>query len=356
MAVVKFKNLCKKCEESNLELSFIELKDELATVSPVKAINKSQLILDQDAKTFFHSSKECIIKNFCINPSILKEPIYNIQILKDLYAFLNQDSPNEDLMAQCIFLVHNSKLDCSKTFMVDVLENFASIKISHRVEVSSCLFDELEIFFIKIKKNSSIQNTISQVIDEIVISDRKFKFEDLTLKFIDSDFNRLCAFAGINTIYVNTKLYLEILSSKKFNKFTFDQKLSVIKLDFLAVIIHETGHIALRFKLNDMNKSSPVLTQKQDENEEETNQKVLKDVNECGLECEKKFFKYIINWPDSLYSFKLNLDYCNEILKSVGDGKSIQFDVSKTEFEIYDEDQFCQMACYFRPPNKLMYH
>ncbi|RNA13857.1 hypothetical protein BpHYR1_026325 [Brachionus plicatilis] len=341
--------------------SFNKMAEELVKSTPVKKINKDFLPYDhEDLSVFVLLCKDCIIRNLCLNSSFQKHAEFGIKFLKNLYNFLNQTIASEQSLAQSIFLIHNSKVDfqTNHKFIYDVLEKFSSIKISSLVEQYPIVFDELKSLFGKIVSNSFVQQTVNALIDELAKKDtvRKnnldFDYENLNLKFIDSEYGTLYGYAGKNSIYVNTKPFIKILTRKNLETFSYDQKLTTIKLTFVCVIVHEIAHVVLRYRLNDMNKSSPFLkTQQKDADEG-----VLNNIAECGLACEKKFFKEAIDWVVSMRNQNLNFGYLNQLLKDIEQGRTFDFDTSMTKFVTFDETQLVRMACYFRPKKEIFYY
>ncbi|RNA02481.1 hypothetical protein BpHYR1_036666 [Brachionus plicatilis] len=258
--------------------SFIEFANEIKQLTPDKNLNKTRLTLELNDEDFFLLSKDCILRNLCINPSIQNYPIFATDCLTDLYDFIRQ-----------------------------------------------------EVF----KENLLIQN-------ELVMKNEVFDFKNLNLKFVDSNFKTLNGFAGIRTIYINTKPIIKILTSKKFRHYTDEQKLIVIKLDFIATVVHETAHIVLRHRLNDFNKSSPFLVQQQD-----SDNKISGNSSECGLECEKRVFGEAIDWPNSLLSNLLNFEYCKEYLQSIYEAQNKEFDIIRTKVVLIDENMLHKVACRY---------
>ncbi|CAF0825117.1 unnamed protein product [Brachionus calyciflorus] len=363
-------NLFSKIYEENIKLgnfsfSFEKLAEDLKEITPVKRINNDSLCYDEENLSIFLTSKDCIIRNLCLNPSVQSNPEFSLEILRELYDFLNQQKFSDDSFAQCIFLIHNSKYEFGKkSFLNKILKKFSSIRISSLANQYSNVFHELNSLFDKIISNSFIQKTIVNLIDEIAEKDavRKtqfdFDFKCLTVKFIDSDFGKLLGFAGKNTVYVNTKPFIKFFTREGLEMYTYDQKILVIKMEFICTIVHEIAHVILRYRLNDLNKSSPHLKKLisyEKEEVEESNEKILKSVDECGLESEKKFFKVPIDWLSSLSDKKLNFEYLNELLKDVEHGQKLDFDSTKTEFLVYDETKLHKMACYFIPSEDFFF-
>ncbi|RNA35198.1 hypothetical protein BpHYR1_034860 [Brachionus plicatilis] len=337
--------------------SFNELADELKNMTPVKKINKDCLSYDEiDTSNFMSLSKDCIIRNLCLNPSIQRHPTFRIKSLKFFHEFLNQETVSEESLAQSIFLIHNSKVDyeIDPTFLNDVLESFSSIKISSLVEQHPNVFNTLRTLFSKILSNKFIQQTVDQLIDKLVKKDAvrrtnfDFDYEHLNLKFIDSEYSGLYGYAGRNLIYLNTKPFVKLFTRKKMDIFSSEQKFTAIKMSFICVVVHELAHVVLRFRLNDFNKSSPFLKAS-----EINDDKILSNIDECGLECEKVFFKEAIDWFSSLRKstsfIDLNFEYLNQVIQNVEEGRKFDFDTTKTEFVTFDEKKLLKMACYFRP-------
>lgn len=342
MSATKFLQIFDEHKKNKTMFSFIEFASELKQLTPEKNLNKTRLTLELNDEDFFRLSKDCILRNLCINPSIQNYPIFATDCLTDLYDFIKQEVFNENLSIQSIFLIHNSKLFFKKLiFMVKIFENFSSIKNSTLINDYEP-FKQLEQLFWCVFKNFKITEKITKLIDELVMKNEVFDFKNLNLKFVDSNFKRLNGFAGIRTIYINTKPIIKILTSKKFRHYTDEQKLIVIKLDFIATVVHETAHIVLRHRLNDLNKSSPFLVQQQD-----SDNKISGNSSECGLECEKRVFGEAIDWPNSLLSNLLNFEYCKEYLQSIYEAQNKEFDIIRTKVVLIDENMLHKVACRY---------
>ncbi|RNA17695.1 hypothetical protein BpHYR1_035236 [Brachionus plicatilis] len=318
--------------------SFNEVAEELKNMTPVKKINIDCLSYDEiDTSNFMSLSKDCIIGNLCLNPSIQRHPRFRIKSLKFFYEFLNQETVSEESLAQSTFLIHNSKVDyeTDPAFLNDVLESFSSIKISLLAGQYPNVFNELRSLFSKILSNKFIQETVDQLIDKLVKKDAvrrtnfDFDYEHLNLKFVDSEYSGLYGYAGRNLIYINTKPFVKLFTKKKMDIFSSEQKFIAIKMTFICVVVHELAHVVLRFRLNDFNKSSPFI--KASEINED---KILSNIDECGLQCEKEFFKEAIDWYSSL----------RKIIQDVEEGRKFDFDTTKTEFVTFDEKKLLKMA------------
>lgn len=344
MSVNKFLSLFVESEKNNTIFSFAEFARQLKQMTPDRNLNKSCLRFELSNKDFFRLSKDVILRNLCINPSMEKFPNFYNNSLKDLYNFMKQEIFNEDSFIQSIFLIHNSKILLKdQIFMTKIFENFSTIKNSILINEYE-IFKELESLFRCLIKSSTIFEKITKQIDELVVKNEIFDFKNLKLIFIDSNFKTLYGFAGIQKIYVNTKPIIKILTSKAYKNYTEEQKLIVIKLDFIATIVHETAHIVLRQRLNDLNKSSPFLVLQRNSDD-----KILKNSSECGLDSEKRIFGEAIDWPKSLRSNILNFEYCKEYLQSIYELQNKEFNITKTKFVIIDENRLSKVACRYSP-------
>ncbi|RNA01798.1 hypothetical protein BpHYR1_021905 [Brachionus plicatilis] len=331
-------------QKNKCMFSFTEFASKLKQLTPERNLNKTRLSLELNDEAFFRLSKDGILRNLCINPTIEKYPIFSTDCLKDLYNFIKQEALNENLLIQSIFLIHNSKIRLNdQIFMTKIFENFVSIKKSILIKDHE-IFNQLELLFTCVLKSLKITGKITNLIDEIVVKNEVFNFKNLELKFIDCNFKRLNGFAGIHTIFVNTQPIIRVLTSRNFRNYTEEQKLVIIKLDFMATIVHEAAHIVLRHRLHDFNKSTPFLVQQTNSDD-----KILKNSSECGLECEKKVFGEAINWYNSLRSNVLNIEYCKEYLESIYQVQNKEFDLTKTKVVLIDENRLNKVACRYSP-------
>lgn len=305
--------------------SFTEFAFQLKQLTPDQNLKKTCLKFELNNEDFFRLSKDAILRNLCINPSIEKFQNFYNDCLKDLFNFMKEEACNENLFIQSVFLTHNSKILLNdQIFLTKIFEKFSSLKKSILINDYE-IFTELQSIFSCVFKNSIIVEKITSLIDELVVKNEVFDLKNLKLKFVDSDFKRLNGFAGIFTIYVNTNPIIKILTSKKYYHYTKEQKFIVIKLDFIATIVHETAHIVLRQRLNDLNKSSPFLV-----NQKHSDDKILKNSSECGIDCEKRIFGVAVDWPKSLRSNILNYEYCREYLHSIYEIQNKEFDLTRT--------------------------
>lgn len=344
MAVAKFLSLFNENKKKNELFDFNQLSLEIVQLTPEKKIDKTILSYDVDEFTFLHKSKDCIIRNLCLNHCIKDFPKFSWTSLTNLTTLFQQEILNDDLVVQIIFLIHNTKADFGSkpSWMAKIFKNFSSLKISSTFNENSFLFQDLHSLFNQVVSELIIQKKIIKLIDELARKTRDYNFKNLKLKFVDSDFKLLKGFAGKDLIYVNTKPIYEFLDDKRFADFSTEQKLIVLKLDFMATVVHEASHVVLRHRLNDMNKSSPFLLDQCGKNDE-----VFKNISECGIECEKRIFQAAIDWTESMTAYVLNFDYCKEYLNKIYGSRYEDFDITKTKIVMIDESKLAKSACRF---------
>ncbi|RNA32824.1 hypothetical protein BpHYR1_049855 [Brachionus plicatilis] len=256
---------------------------------------------------------------------------------------------SETKLAQCFYLLHGSKADYTQLSpeigireLNFLLIQFSSINTAtslHNMEI----FKELSNIFLTVVKNDKITTTIWQTVEEIAsIPNIFFDFSKIKLIFFDCGIKDLYGFSGKNRLYINT------IPFKEFFNYNLSQskKNILIKLNFLSLVLHEIGHILLRFKLNDLNVSSPFLSRIKDNHEN-----VKKNVWETGQEVEKKFFKDCIDWFSSVHN--INEEYCEEYLKLILNNQFVQFDAKQAGVFTIKEDVLQKMSFSYRIRRKF---
>lgn len=320
MAVESFKRIFDEAKDNTKIFSFDSLRQSLNLITPKK--DKYPTAYQLDDVNIFSNSKESIIRNLCLHPILIQKPNFNVSFLQNLYDFMQDMSYSESKLAQCLYLLHASKSDFSSLDLTSALNEFNNIflnfnSIETNVEHKEYNFlKDLEYIFEKILKSSNITKIIDNLINEIISKETKFDYNKVRILFFKSRIVDLDGFSGKNTVYVNTKPLLY------FNQLNIDQEIKEItlKLNFISLVIHELSHVVLRFKLNDLNISSPFLSEINDDS-------IKKNVDECGYEIEKRFFKHVINWPAS--ACYLNLAYCKQYLEKLLRNEFVEIDIEK---------------------------
>lgn len=336
MAVESFKRVFEEANHNSKIFSFGILRNNLNLISPKK--EKCSTTYQMDNVNIFINSKESIIRNLCLHPILIQKPNFNVSFLKDLYDLMQDMSYSESKLAQCLYLLHASKSDFSSLDLTSALIEFNNIflnfnSIETYVDYQEFSFlKDLEYIFEKILNCLNITKIIDNLVDEILSKQKTFDYNKVRLVFFKSRIIDLDGYSGKDTVYVNTEPLVY------FYQLNIDQEIKEItlKLNFISLVIHELSHIVLRFKLNDLNLSSPFLT---DINDDDIKRK---NVDECGYEVEKRFFKHIINWPAS--ACYLDLDYCRQYLEKLLKDEFVEIDIEKGRLLTIHNERLPKMA------------
>lgn len=325
MAARTFLAMFKETEQKRQFFSFKDLISAINFLTPEKK-SKLPLTYSLSLSEIFENSKESIIRNLCLNPKLEEIPAFETSLLKDLVEFFNSKEYSENDLAQCLFLIHVSKTDCHKldenkafSYFSNCFANFRSIDTQFDITQNE-LFIQLKSIFSTLMGTKAFTDAINKSIDKIIApkkTSEQFNFQNLKLIFFSSKFRTVFGYSGKDRLYINVVPIFESLEKH----ISENQKLTVIKLNFIRLIVHEASHVLLRFKLNDLNLSSPFLDSQIKEG------KVLKNVRECGFETEKYFFRGCVDWEASI-GRNINLKYCKEYLDKILNGILDDFDIS----------------------------
>lgn len=113
-------------------------------------------------------------------------------------------------------------------------------------------------------------------------------------------------------------------------KLDFEQELLYIKLEIIRIIQHELAHVVLRYVLNDINCSSPILL----------SDLKVKSSNElypeAGVLCELKIFESRIDYSKSSQNQNVNYDYIKQFILEFLNNKTSRFDFKIAKIDISD--------------------
>lgn len=329
-----------EADQASEEFSFEKLRKNLNNVTPNKN-EKLVLYYDLDKAEIIHYSKETIIRNLCLHPSIIQSPKFDHVLLQDFFNFFKDDSFSDSRLAQCFYLLHGSKSDYSSVSLGTAKQEFqqyfmyfSTIEVNHNIEKFHFLTDLINIFN-KIIVTTNIKEKINLQIEGIVKKPNEFDYNKVELFFFNSYLDDLDGFSGRNAIYVNLNRLIRLnnyLISDKKKKIT-------MKLNFVALIIHELSHVVLRFKLKDLNLSSPFLAELGDKD-------VKKNVDECGFDAEIKFFKHVVDWFGSVSV--INDEYCENYLGNILNDKYVELDIEKASLFTIPPENLPKMAFSYR--------
>ncbi|CAF0935433.1 unnamed protein product [Brachionus calyciflorus] len=321
MAVEIFKKQFVEANLAKASFSFEALRKSLSTLTPNKK-GKSFLSYDLVETDIIQHSKEAIIRNLCLHPILIERPNIDVETLRNFYEFMQDNTFSESRLAQCFYLLHGSKSDYSSfelSAAILEIQNYFSNFSTIDTNVNTTQYDfltDLTFIFHKTIQGSNVQKIINEKIDEIVFKNDQFDYNQVKLVYFNSNIDCVDGFSGRNTVYINLNPLL------RFNNFKINEKKKniALKLSFLSLIIHEISHNVLRFKLKDLNISSPFLVGINDKD-------IKKNISECGYEIEIQFFKHIINWPASAND--INTEYCENYLDNILDDNYVEIDINE---------------------------
>ncbi|CAF0738669.1 unnamed protein product [Brachionus calyciflorus] len=335
MEVETFMMLYNQSIEKKELFSFKVLLNQLNVLTP-EIKGKQQVPYSSEQVNLIKNCQNSIVRNFCNNPVIKKNPDINPLVLTKLANFFKSCDFSEQKLAQCLFLIHAAKTDChlledikARELFVSYWEKFDTITIKTNYD---SVFQEFFSIFKTLFQSRNFIDIINKSIDEIVVSKPgkdTYNFNNLKLVFFESEFPSVNGYSGKDCIYLNAKNVLNSFELPLEN----EKKLLVAKLNFISLVLHEASHVLLRFKLNDLNLSSPFLDDRVKKNE------VKKNVKECGFETEKKYFKGCIAWNISAIH-KIDFTYCEGFLNNILNDKKVDFEIEKANVEIYNDELF----------------
>lgn len=227
----------------------------------------------------FSKAKDLVVENFCLNESFYSKDFY----FTDDFCFLCQIFFEKDLndknLAQLIFLILISKNQLDFYFYENVLLEINRLEI-----IDSEPFEYLNQLSDRLKFNETIRKKILNLIKEIVgKSEVNFPFEKLEISFFKYPDLDLHGFAGINRIYIGSMPLFEL--NKKLAIKSNQDRLLVLKLEFLRLFIHLSIHVILAWLKNDLNFAHA-------KNHDNKNDLYI----DSGVLAENKLFNFQINW------------------------------------------------------------
>lgn len=195
----------------------------------------------------YSNAKNLIVKNFCLNESFYSKDFYFTDDFYYLCEIFVEKNLNDKNLAQLIFLILISKNQLDFQFYENVLQEIRRLEIT-----DSGPFEYLNQLSNKLKNNKIIRKQILNLTKEIVGKNQvNFSFEKLEISFFKYPDYDLHGFSGINRIYVGYRPLLEL--NKKLAIKNQEDKLLVLKLEFLRIFIHMCTHVILVWVKNDLN-------------------------------------------------------------------------------------------------------
>lgn len=296
------------------------LKQFYAQITPPKLTLNYSLPIE----IFIKSSRECILSNFCINP-YFKEILVDIKDYTQIYYLFKTLSIGENEIAQTIFLLHFSKSKIGNVLdFITIMKDVGSIQIVKNVNEYP-FYNSLCDIYDKILKNKHLKQKVQEVIKSIIGAESNYNFDETKFVFFTSFLNGLHGFAGINTVYINIEMFSQIC---QFPKYSYNDQLIILKMNFVRIITHEISHVAIRFKKNDFNMSSPVEKKKKTITDLSTDYDPL-IAYEAGALVEEKIFNGRIDWVLSVQN-NVKVDYCMKFLNQLFNDECPEFNITES--------------------------
>lgn len=309
----------------------LNLKDFLQNFFQHKTPVKSNLLYGLNQKQLVRQAKECILYNIYLNPYFLNIE-FDLKYLQSVYDLFKQtnDTVNSDQIARIIFLLHFSKsiLDDFEQFL-EIIVGINSIVLVSNFEFS----EKFNTIYEKVLSNSNLKQKIQKVVKMFLGFESNYSFESTKLNYFSSSYFGLHGFAGLDSLYVNVDT-ISMLYGHLCKDYSNDEKLAILKMNFVRVILHEVTHVALRFAKNDFNMSSPA--------ERKTNTSASYAISEAGVMTEIEVFKGRINWKKTGEK-KLDLQFCYDFLEKLESNSKPEFNVN-LEDVVLRTDQIRTMA------------
>ena len=275
---------------------------------------------------------DSILGNLFLNPSfkstIKKVYLDDLKPLYELVKAVNNDKNDASFLPKLILYLHMSK--CNFGFLQNIVffKQIDSVHICNVEKRADYWFAaELDNTFSKIVTNNQIKFIAIDVVK--IITNSKYidyDFSKLQLKYFKSVIINLNGYAGINTVYISID-YLSCFYDY-LTKLNASEKLTILKLNFFRIVLHEMTHVILRNSLNDMNDSTPEVIQLTAANNNEI-------FEEAGIISENKMFGGRINWIDSVKQDNFNIEYFNNVLKKLEQNISVTFDYNESQIVKY---------------------
>jgi hypothetical protein len=321
----KFIELYDKSEKTfDFDYFFKNFYENQSPVKPIKQKVKCNIPNENILKILCDS----ILGNLFLNPgfkSTIKE--VNLDDLKPLYELVkavNNDKNDASFLPKLILYLHMSK--CNFGFLQGIIFfiQIDSVHICNEEERAKYWFAaELDNTFSKIVNNNQIKFIAIDVVK--IITNSKYidyDFSKLQLKYFKSVIINLNGYAGINTVYIS--IYYLSCFYEYLTRLNVSEKLTILKLNFFRIVLHEMTHVILRNSLNDMNDSTPgVIKRSKIQLTAANNNEIFE---EAGIISENKMFGGRINWIDSVKQDNFNIEYCNNVLKKLEQNISVTFD------------------------------
>ncbi|CAF1080658.1 unnamed protein product [Brachionus calyciflorus] len=294
----------------------IFLKNEIATRSPTFR----WLSYNCDESLFIAQLRECIITNLEKNPNFKNTDLYRKKSIEKLYNILKKTSCNitEEQLAQLVFLLAFSKAKTGKLHFENTFFLSDSIQIVQKKDRLDVL-DELDKFHKVLISLSSVHELIIDTCNEILeMRIAEIDFASVRLKYFDSFIPGLNGFSGRDIIYISEREIEALINEMNVRKFSLGDQLTILKLNFFRLFIHESAHLVIRKSSNNMNISTPELLSE--------SQKKKYSKFEAGFIIENKAFNDFIDWEESVKEKDINLEPCKLYLDQLISNKIGNFD------------------------------
>lgn len=268
-----------------------------------------------NAIDFIKQARNVIFKNLSINQSFLKADGFRFDIIKNFYQVMvnSKNNIDQDSRAVILLLLHLSKCNLfDNTAWSLIFESIDSIIITESMDIN--FVPQLKSLYDSLVESVNFKKILSELIKDLTNQELVYNLQETKLTFFTCNLKGLNGFAGYNEIYVNLNELISLYLNLS------EEKISVMKLDFTRLIIHEMAHVALRSTTKDFNISTCALIESSN--------------NSVGIIAEKMLFKVRINWRESANICDLN--YCNDFLENLLNNKSssLNFETNKANVKL----------------------
>ncbi|CAF0994813.1 unnamed protein product [Brachionus calyciflorus] len=291
-------------------------RNELANKSPTY----KWLDYNCEKNLFVAQLRDCIIKNLNRNQSFRDENLFSKKSIKKLYEILKETKFNatEEQSAQLLFLLAFCKAKTDLAHFESTFFLSDSIEIALKQDRLEEL-DKLDLFHKILISLSSVHELIIDTCNEILeMRIAEINLADVGLKYFDSHIIGLNGFSGRDIIYISQSEIRSLISVMNEKQFSSGDQLTILKLNFFRLFIHESAHLVIRKSSNNMNISTPELLSE--------SQKKKYSKFEAGFIIENKAFNDFIDWEESVKEKDFNLEPCKLYLDQLISNKIGNFD------------------------------
>lgn len=279
--------------------------------------NQARLSLSLDDHMNLEKIKEIILNNLYCN--IGSDRCFYQNMIRSVYDLLKTTQVSSDLVAVHFLLLHYSKTNFQALDDYNMTRDYMQHFLQFKTVEPPAYTKNQEILFNKLITHPGVKKLIDQAVFEVTKEKNSYDIAHTQLKWFELQAaTGLAGFSSPDTIYfndvsfnitlchcLNSNIKKHVSSSD-----AVDSQTVLRQLKFIAVVLHELAHIALRKTINNLN---------------EINDSEL----DVGCIAERLLFDgKLVDWDKSASDLEVNTVYCAQFVENLTSSDSDSLPVS----------------------------